>query len=122
MPSIVVNHNMNIRQCRIILRASFVEISIVNTNPDFPVFLGDRNNIIQPSWILCHFHQSGIYLLGNVFLNLQTQFRLDFLSFLLHRIEPRVNQQLMRYDVGTQPLHVTDFLNEHIPIFSKQMN
>ena len=47
--STIVNQNMNILQRKIILRASFVEISVVDTNLDFPIFFGDQNNIGQPS-------------------------------------------------------------------------
>ena len=118
----VVNQNMDIWQREIILWTSLVEISVINTNPDFSIFLGDRNDIRQPGGILRYFYQPGLYLLGDFLLNLQTQFRLEFPSLLLHRLEPWVDRQLMRYDIGTQPLHVTDLPNKHIAVFGKQMH
>ena len=88
----VVNQNMDIRQREIFLRISLVEVFIINTNPDFAVLFGDRNNIGQPGWILRYFHQSRLYLLGDFFLNLQTQFRLEFPSLLFHWFEPWVDR------------------------------
>ena len=88
----VVNQNMDIWQRKIILWTSLVEISVINTNPDFSVFLGDQDDIGQLGWVLRYFYQSRLYLLGDFFLNLQTQFRLEFPSLLFHRLKTWVDR------------------------------
>ena len=86
----IVNQNMDIRQREIFLRISLVEVFIINTNPYFAVLFGDRNNIGQPGWILRYLYQTRLYLLRDIFLNLQTQFRFELSSLFLHLFETRV--------------------------------
>ena len=56
MLSTIINQNVNVWQRKIIFWAGFVEIFVIDTYSDFPIFLGNRNNIGQLNQVLCHFY------------------------------------------------------------------
>ena len=118
----IINQNMNVRQWKIILWLNFVEISIVDTNSDLPIFFDDRNNVSQPGRVLSHFYQPRLNLFGNLVFNFQTQLGLELPNLLLYFIKPLIIRQFMRYNISTQPLRVTYFPEKHINIFSMKMN
>lgn len=122
MLSTAVYQTMYVGEWKIMFRASFVVVSIIHPDPNFPIFLGYKHDICEPSWTLGYLKDSSIQLFLYFFHDFQTLIRLVFSKLLLNRLAGWVGRQSMSYYLRAQPYHICTRQSKDIHILFQELN
>ena len=115
MPYCEVHLLIDMRLGEVVLRTSSIQVPEIHAYPDPTILLRHRNDVGQPRWVFGNPQAPCVYLLGDLFFNLEGPVRADPSEFLFNRSGLWVKRDSVLYNLRIDARH--DFVGPRENIF-----